>query len=158
MLVNFDMHVKFECQRALALCAQHQEFDIEKEYTLPEILTMLKNEKSESTYFMGFSGAIDKGMNGVTEITLLSFDQSDFGSNLHDLFLVLRTNLQAISRISEIADSKETLKFMVISCLDIINDINVARNKKTTYSILDSDKKYIKSIITAVTRNKSDCD
>lgn len=154
LLYGFDAYMISECQRALNHCAKHQDFDIEKDYTITEIIAMLEKEKSDAVYFKGFSDTIEQGLNGVTEVTLLNFDQSDFGRHLHDLFLALRTTVQTISKVSDIDNSDEIIKIMVIDCLQFINDINIARDKNVTYHILDSDKEYIESFRAAVKRNQ----
>lgn len=156
LLYNFDAYVISECQRALNHCAKHQDFDIEKDYTIAEIVAMLEKEKSSAVYFKGFSDTIEQGLNGVTEVTLLNFDQSEFGSRLYDLFLALRTTVQTISKVSDMDNSDEIVKIMVIDCLQFINDINIARDKNITYHILDSDKDYIKSFRAAVKRNQKE--
>lgn len=156
LLYNFDAYVISECQRALNHCAKHQDFDIEKDYTIAEIVAMLEKENSGAIYFKGFSDTIEQGLNGVTEVTLLNFDQSEFGSRLYDLFLALRTTIQTISKVLDMDNSDEIIKIMVIDCLQFINDINIARDNNITYHILDSDKEYIKSFRAAVKRNQKE--
>lgn len=145
LLISFDTYVMIECERALIQCAKHQDIDIDNEYTISEILSMLEEEKCEAVYFEGFATAVEKGLNGVTEVTLLNFDQSDVGSNLYDTFLALRTTLQTIPQIPEKYDSKEMLKIMVIDCYRLINNIYNIRGQHITYSIKEEDKEHIVS-------------
>lgn len=146
LLFGFDSYVTMECQRAIVHCARTQEMDIDKSYSIPEICTMLDKVCSKDIYFRGFPDVIQKGLNGVTELTILSFDQTEIGSTLYDLFLALRSTLQTMSQISEIDDSEEMIKIMVIDCFDFINQINITRGKKCTYQILDDSKQYINRV------------
>ena len=101
LLYGFDAYVMIECQRALGHCAKSQDIDIDKSYSISEICSMLNKADSKAVYFRGFSDKIQKGLNGVTEITLLSFDQSERGRTLYDLFLALRSTMHTMSDISE---------------------------------------------------------
>lgn len=155
LLYGFDTFVIVECQRALGCCAKAQDIDIDKSYTIPEICSMLTKIDEKNVYFRGFTNIIEKGLNGITEVTLLSFDQSDLGSTLYDLFLALRTTLHTISQVSEVDNSEEITKIMVLDCFDFINQINLSRNKNCTYQILDDNKEYIKSFRNAMKKQES---
>ena len=145
LLYGFDTYITIECQRAIGHCAKLQEIDIDKSYSIPEICAMLEKASSKDVYFRGFSDVIQKGLNDVTDVTVLNFDQTKFGSTLYDLLLALKSTLQTMSQISEVDDSEEVIKIMVIDCFDFINQINITREKNCTYQILDNSKKYIKS-------------
>ena len=150
LLYGFDTYVTMECQRAIGHCAKSQEIDIDKSYSISEICAMLEKTSSKDVYFRGFSDVIQKGLKGVTEVTVLNFDQTEFGSTLYDLLLALRSTLQTMSQISEIDDSEEAIKIIVIDCFDFIDQINIKRGKNCTYQILDDSKKYIKSFRNAL--------
>ena len=148
LLYGFDVFIKIECERAISRCAKSQDIDIDKNFTIPEIRSMLQELKSNDVYFDGFSEGINKGLNGITEVTILSFDQTGVGSKLYDSFLALRSTLETISKISnldEINNPEEMIKILVIDCLDFINEINAIRGKNITYQLSENGKKYIKS-------------
>lgn len=145
LLYGFDTYVTVECQRAIRHCSKKQDIDIDKSYSMPEIISMIEKVDNKDVYFRGFPDMIEKGLNGITEVTLLSFDQSKLGSTLYDLFLALRSTIHTMSHISEIDNLDEMMKIMVIDCFDFINQINITRGKNCTYQIPEDSKKYIKS-------------
>lgn len=146
LLYGFDAYVMIECQRAIGHCAKSQDIDIDKSYSISEICSMLNKTESKAVYFRGFSDMIQKGLNGVTEVTLLSFDQSEHGRTLYDLFLALRSTMRAMSDIRESENFEDLQKILVIDCFNFIDHINIARGQNCTYQIPNESKKYITSL------------
>ena len=161
LLYGFDIFTKIECEQAIRNCAKLQDVDIDKNFTILEIREMLQELKPNNAYFKGFSDMINNGMNGITEVTILSFDQTGVGSNLYDSFIALRSTLETISKIcnsNEINSPEEMIKLLVIDCLDSINEINIIRGKNITYQLSDNDKKYIENFRKALEFQKSKSD
>lgn len=158
LLYSFDVFTNMECERAISHCAKLQDVDIDKSFNITEIRSMLQELKPNDVYFEGFYDMMNKGLNGITEVTILSFDQTGVGSKLYDSFLALRSTLETISKISNISEmdnSEEMVKILVIDCLDFVNEINVIRGKDITYQLSHNDKEYIKSFRKALEFQKS---
>ena len=63
--------------------------------------------------------------------------------------------ISKINNISEMNNSEEMVKILVIDCLDFVNEINLIRGKNITYQLSENDKKYIKSFRKALEFQKS---
>ena len=143
LLNGFDIGVKCEMQRALLNCEKVSELDIDKEYSILEICTLLEELPADHVYFQGLPDMIEKSMNSVSPTTLLSFSKNECGIELHSLFSVLQSLINTIHIFAENDGMTELSKGFGIEIVTTLDQINKLRGIDEKYSFSLDSKKYV---------------
>lgn len=143
LLNGLDVGVKCEMQRALLNCDRVTELDLEKEYTITEISSMLKELPADHVYFRGLPDMIEKSMRNISPTTLLSFSKNESGINLHSLFSALQSCINTIHLLGENDGMPDISKGFGIEIITTLDQINKLRGINEKYSVPEDSKKYI---------------
>ena len=146
LLDGYDIRVRTELQRALSNCERYTEIDLSKEYTIPEIHDLLENIEPSDVYFKGFPVMLEKVLVNVSAITLLQFQKSDDGLQLHEMFGALQSYLNEMNRFADDNDLNQMLKVFVLLSVDMFNEINKIRGKTYTYALPKETANYLLSV------------
>lgn len=143
LLEGFDIGVKCEMQRALLNCDRMTELDLEKEHTITEISSLLKELPADHVYFQGLPDMIEKSMRSISPTTLLSFSKNESGIKLHSLFSALQSYINTIRLFIENDGMPDVSKGFGIEIVTTLDQINKIRGINEKYSIPEDSKKYI---------------
>ena len=143
LLNGFDIGVKCEMQRALLNCEKESKLDIDKEYSILEICTLLEELPADHVYFQGLPDMIEKSMNSVSPTTLLSFSKNECGIELHSLFSVLQSLINTIHVFIFFYFMTELSKGFGIEIVATLDQINKLRGIDEKYSISIDSKKFM---------------
>ena len=143
LLDGFDIGVKCEMQRALLNCDRVTDLDLEKEYTITEIRSLLEELPADHVYFQGLPDMIDKSMRGISPTTLLSFSKNESGIKLHSLFSALQSFTNIIHLFIENDGMPDNSKGFGIEIITTLDQINELRGINEKYSIPEDSQKYI---------------
>ena len=155
LLNGFDIGVKCEMQRALLNCDRATELDLEKEYTITEISSMLKELPADHVYFRGLPDMIEKSMRNISPTTLLSFSKNESGINLHSLFSALQSYINTIHLFAENDGMPDISKGFGIEIITTLDQINKLRGINEKYSISEDSKKLILAVRKAKQNRKA---
>jgi len=155
LLNGFDVGVKCEMQRALLNCDRVTELDLEKEYTITEISSMLKELPADHVYFRGLPDMIEKSMRNISPTTLLSFSKNESGINLHSLFSALQSYINTIHLLGENDGMPDISKGFGIEIITTLDQINKLRGINEKYSISEDSKKLILAVRKAKQNRKA---
>lgn len=143
LLNGFDVSVKCEMQRALLNCDRVKELDVDKEYTIAEICTLLKELPADHVYFQGLPDMIEKSMHSLSPTTLLNFSKNESGIKLHSLFSALQSYINTIHLFVENDGIPDVSKGFGIEIITTLDQINKLRGINEKYGIPEDSKKYI---------------
>lgn len=146
LLGGFDIRVKVEMQRALLNCSKFEDFDIDKNYSIDEIVSLLEKLDKEHVYFRGFPDMIEKITGNVDAIVLLNFEKSETGMNLYSEFVRIQEYLNTMNFLGDDKDISELIKIFVIEIIKAFGRINTLREINDRYEIPEDSKGYIKRI------------
>ena len=146
LLDGFDIRVKVEMQRALLNCSKFEDFDIDKNYSIDEIVSLLEKLDKEHVYFRGFPDMVEKITGNVDAIMLLNFEKSETGMNLYSEFVHIQEYLNTMNFLDDDKDISELIKIFVIEIIKAFGRINTLREINDRYEIPEDSKGYIKRI------------
>lgn len=146
LLDGYDAKIRVEMQRALTNCAVHQDFDLNKCYSVTEIQAMLEKLDCSHVYFKGLPDMVEKSLENVTPATLLSFEQNDNGIKLHTLFVELRSTVSTVKWFVDQDETNELIKILGIQIYSLIQQINDLRKIEMSYAIHEDTKNYLMRI------------
>ena len=146
LLNGFDVRVKVEMQRALLNCSKLEKFDIDKRYSINEIVSMLEKLDKDHIYFKGFPDMVKKIIGNVDATVLLSFEKSETGMSLYSEFVCIQEYLKTMNFLGEDMDVLELIKIFDIEIIKAFGRINTFREINETYEIPEDSKDYIKRI------------
>lgn len=130
-------------QQALYECARWGNIDLDRNYSIIEIRTMLDKLNSKNTYFKYFTDIVENDVRDQLPTILLNFDKSSDGIKLCSAFKELCNCLSAIQSLEDVPNSDEVIKFIVLQCFHYVEDIYKVRNKKAQYCIPDKAKPHL---------------
>ena len=146
LLDGFDVRVKVEMQRALLNCSKLENFDIDKSYSINEIVSLLEKLDKDHVYFKGFPDMVEKITGNVDAIVLLSFEKSGTGMSLYSEFVRIQEYLNTMNFLGEDMYVLELIKIFDIEIIKAFGRINTLREINETYEIPGDSKDYIKRI------------
>lgn len=146
LLDGFDVRVKVELQRALLNCSKFENFDIDKSYSIDEIVSLLEKLDKDHVYFRGFPDMVKKITGNVDAIVLLNFEKSETGMNLYSEFDHIQGYLNTMYFLGDDKDISELIKIFVIEIIKAFGRINTLREINDRYEIPEDSKDYIKRI------------
>ena len=145
LLFSYDLFVKTELQRVLMCCEKNKEIDLNGQYSISEVQTMLKAVDHTNVYYKGFPKMLERSINELSAINFLELQKNDEGLALYSLFGVLQFYSDEMNRLVDEEWASEILKKYVILTLGTFEEINKARNKKMKYSISKETAQYLQS-------------
>lgn len=143
LLREFDSKTTDKMQQALYECARWGNIDLDRNYSIIEIRTMLDKLNSKNTYFKYFTDIVENDVRDQLPTILLNFDKSSDGIKLCSAFKELCNCLSAIQSLEDVPNSDEVIKFIVLQCFHYVEDIYKVRNKKAQYCIPDKAKPHL---------------
>lgn len=143
LLNSFDIGVKCEMQRALLNCDRVNDLDIDKEYSITEICTLLNDLPADHVYFRGLPEMIEKSMSSISPATLLTFSKNESGIQLYSLFSALQSYINTINLFVENDGMPDVSKGFGIEMVTTLDQINKLRGINEKYSISEDSKRYI---------------
>lgn len=156
LLFSYDLYIKSELQRALICCEKNKAIDLDREYSVQEIRAMLDNVDYKNVYFKGFPTMLEKSINGLSSINFLEFQRNEDGLTLYSLFENLQSYVSEMKKIVDEDWASELLKILVLSSLNVFDEINSARNKNIKYSISEDTAQYLLSFRKAKEKAKEE--
>jgi len=146
LLDRFDVRVKVEMQRALLNCSKFENFDIDKSYSIDEIVSLLEKLDKDHVYFRGFPDMVEKITGNVNAIVLLNFEKSETSMNLYSEFVYIQEYLNTMNFLDEEKDISELIKIFDIEIIKAFGRINTLREINDRYEIPEDNKDYIKRV------------
>ena len=143
LLREFDSKTTDKMQQALYECARWGNIDLDRNYSIIEIRTMLDKLNSKNTYFKYFTEIVENNVRDQLPTILLNFDKSSDGIKLCSAFKELCNCLSAIQSLEDVPNSDAVIKFIVLQCFHYVEDIYKVRNKKAQYCIPDKAKPHL---------------
>ena len=156
VLVNYDIHVRSEMERCLSILAKQNSMDVNRAYSIPEIMQMLETLDDFNPVFQILCDSFSKKINQIESVSILFFEKSDLGVDLFRQIERMRGYANVYEALKERKDFDHFIKFWAIQTIDVANDIAQTRGISNEYKLSEKDIHIIEKYREAKKRNEAE--
>ena len=140
-------------QRALLYCEYAYEIDFDGEYGISEIVRYLDELDFNNDYFREFPLLLESIIQDISAIKAWELQKGAGGWPLYSHLEELQKASHQMNNIVNKQQKISVLKMLVLSSIEIFDEINKIRNKNIKYSISKENDEWLKELRRSNSKN-----